>query len=62
MAHLSKLEHDGRVVQLEGGKPVSLVPKDFTPAKAMPDSDDMPTAREINAMLVDGQRRFAIVG
>jgi glyoxylase-like metal-dependent hydrolase (beta-lactamase superfamily II) len=62
LAHLMKLEHEGRVVQLLNNKPARPMPEDFLPAELLPKDDDLPIAGEIEATQPDGLRRFAIVG
>ena len=61
LAHLLKLEHEGRVVQLTD-KTAAALPDDYVPDDMPPgDEKDMGKA-QINMMLQDSERRFAYAG
>jgi glyoxylase-like metal-dependent hydrolase (beta-lactamase superfamily II) len=58
LAHLLKLEHEGKVVQTS--ESAATWPDDHIPDD-MPPADEHASAKEINIMITDAQRRFVLV-
>jgi glyoxylase-like metal-dependent hydrolase (beta-lactamase superfamily II) len=58
LAHLLKLEHEGKVVQPQ--KQAAPVEDDDHIPDDMPPADEHATSKEINTMMVDAQRRFVL--
>jgi glyoxylase-like metal-dependent hydrolase (beta-lactamase superfamily II) len=58
LAHLLKLEHEGKVVQTTDAQawPDDHIPDDMPPA------DEHASAKEISVMITDAQRRFVLAG
>jgi glyoxylase-like metal-dependent hydrolase (beta-lactamase superfamily II) len=59
LAHLLKLEHEGKVVQPHNTQPAPALDDDHIPDD-MPPADEHASAKEINTMVVDAQRRFVL--
>ena len=61
LAHLLKLEHEGKVIQLPEDKRPAVIPAALIPKELLPVFDDLPAARGIETAQRDGLRRFSAV-
>jgi glyoxylase-like metal-dependent hydrolase (beta-lactamase superfamily II) len=61
LAHLLKLEHEGRVAQAPENPPMT-VPEDLAPDDLPPAEEKFISRKEIDMIARDAQRRFAYVG
>jgi glyoxylase-like metal-dependent hydrolase (beta-lactamase superfamily II) len=61
LAHLLKLEHEGRVVQAPENAPMD-VPEDLAPDDLPPADEKSISRRELDMIARDARRRFAYVG
>jgi glyoxylase-like metal-dependent hydrolase (beta-lactamase superfamily II) len=60
LAHLLKLEHEGKVIQAPENQPAPATDDDHIPDDLPPADEHQVSAKEINTILHDGQRRFIL--
>jgi glyoxylase-like metal-dependent hydrolase (beta-lactamase superfamily II) len=60
LAHLLKLEHEGKVIQAPGNQPAPAAEDDHIPDDLPPADEKQVNTKEITTMLLDAQRKFIL--